>query len=91
MASRLSASVSTVPRWLSVTLSRMRRCLRAEAATFASAYTYRSALETIAAHERTHLQPADHQAFFAALDTPPEPTDRLRSAWARHRGTIASR
>ena len=52
---------------------------------------YRSAMETIAAHERTTLQPVDHQAFFAALDTPPEPTDRLRDAFTRHRKTIVSR
>ncbi|MBB4860572.1 uncharacterized protein (DUF1778 family) [Novosphingobium chloroacetimidivorans] len=52
---------------------------------------YRSAMETIAAHERTSLQPVDHEAFFAALDVPPAPTDRLRTAFARHRETIASR
>lgn len=50
---------------------------------------YRSAMETIAAHERTALQPVDHAAFFAALDTPPTPTERLRAAFARHRETIA--
>jgi len=52
---------------------------------------YRSAMETIAAHERTALKPVDHEAFFAALDTPQAPTDRLRSAFARHRETITSR
>ena len=52
---------------------------------------YQSALETIAAHERTVLQPVDHAAFFAALDTPPVPTVKLRAAFARHAGTIASR
>ncbi|MGF7146460.1 uncharacterized protein (DUF1778 family) [Sphingomonas zeicaulis] len=52
---------------------------------------YRSALETIAAHERTVLQPADHAAFFAALDNPPVPSDALRAAFARHKATIASR
>lgn len=51
---------------------------------------YRSAMETIAAHERTALQPVDHQAFFAALDTPPAPADRLRAAFVRHRKTIIS-
>jgi uncharacterized protein (DUF1778 family) len=51
---------------------------------------YRSAMETIAAHERTVLQPVDHAAFFAALDTPPAPTARLRNALARHRETIVS-
>ena len=52
---------------------------------------YRSALETISAHERTGLQPADHRAFFAALDTPAAPTDRLQEAFASHRETIVSR
>lgn len=52
---------------------------------------YRSALETIAAHERTVLLPVDHAAFFAALDQPPPPTDKLRAAVARHRKTVASR
>jgi uncharacterized protein (DUF1778 family) len=52
---------------------------------------YRSALETIAAHERTVLQPVDHAAFFAALDGPPAPTEKLKAAFARHRKTVASR
>lgn len=52
---------------------------------------YRSAMETIAAHERTALQPADHARFFAALDAPPAPTDRLRAAFDRHHETIAGR
>ena len=52
---------------------------------------YKSAMETIAAHERTVLQPADHVAFFAALDTPAAPTDKLRAAFTRHRQTIESK
>jgi len=51
---------------------------------------YQSALATIAAHERTALQPVDHDAFFAALDNPPAPTDKLRAAFLRHRDTVAS-
>ncbi|MDB5575734.1 MAG: hypothetical protein JWR80_910 [Bradyrhizobium sp.] len=51
---------------------------------------YQSAMQTIAAHERTTLQPVDHDAFFAALDNPPAPTDKLRKAFARHRDTVAS-
>ena len=51
---------------------------------------YRSAMETIAAHERTVLQPIDHAAFFAALDNPPAATDKLRTAFARHKETIAT-
>lgn len=52
---------------------------------------YKSAMETIAAHEHTVLQPADHIAFFDALDNPPVPTTRLRDAFARHRQTIDSK
>lgn len=52
---------------------------------------YRSAMETIAAHERTSLRPIDYAGFFAALDIPPAPTKRLRTAFARHRETIISR
>jgi uncharacterized protein (DUF1778 family) len=52
---------------------------------------YQSALATIAAHERTTLQPADHQAFFGALDKPPAPTEQLRAAFARHKTTVVSR
>jgi uncharacterized protein (DUF1778 family) len=52
---------------------------------------YKSALETIAAHERTALQPVDHDAFFAALDNPPAPTKKLREAFARHKEMIVSK
>ncbi|KFB11143.1 DUF1778 domain-containing protein [Nitratireductor basaltis] len=45
---------------------------------------YQSALQTIAAHERTTLQVVDHAAFFEALDTPPAPTEKLRAAYKRH-------
>lgn len=51
---------------------------------------YQSAMQTIAAHERTVLQPVDHAAFFTALDNPPEATDRLKAAFERHRTTIVS-
>jgi uncharacterized protein (DUF1778 family) len=50
---------------------------------------YQLALATIAAHERTILEPVDHAAFFDALDTPPEPTDALRAAFERHRAMPA--
>ena len=52
---------------------------------------YASALETIEAHERTFLAPVDHKAFFAAMDAPPAPSDKLRQAFARHRETVSSR
>ncbi|MCJ2092215.1 DUF1778 domain-containing protein [Methylobacterium sp. J-072] len=52
---------------------------------------YRAAVETIASHERTMLQPVDHAAFFATLDDPPPATEALRAAFDRHRATIVSR
>jgi uncharacterized protein (DUF1778 family) len=53
--------------------------------------TYRAAMETIATHEHTILDPVDHEAFFAALDHAPAPTEKLRAAFARHKATIASK
>lgn len=50
-----------------------------------------TAVETITVPQRTALGPADHEAFFAALDTPPTPTKKLRAAFARHREAIVSR
>lgn len=52
---------------------------------------YNSALETIAAHERTVLDPVDHAAFFSALDNPPAPAARLRDALLRYRATVAAK
>jgi uncharacterized protein (DUF1778 family) len=52
---------------------------------------YQAAMATIEAHERTALQPADHAAFFAALDKPPAPTEALRAAFRRHRKTVVSK
>lgn len=52
---------------------------------------YQSALETIAAHEHTVLEPVDHAAFFDALDTPPQPTEKLKGAFARHKSRILSK
>jgi uncharacterized protein (DUF1778 family) len=51
---------------------------------------YQAALATIAAHERTHLEPVDHEAFFAVLDAPPAPTKALRAAFRRHRETVGT-
>ncbi len=58
---------------------------------FTMSAAYNSALATIEAHERTSLDPADHAAFFSALDNPPPPTAKLREAFARHRATVTSR
>ena len=47
--------------------------------------------KTVAVPEHTGLQSADHEAFFAVLDTPPTPTEALRTAFSRHRETIVTR
>jgi uncharacterized protein (DUF1778 family) len=52
---------------------------------------YASALQTIAAHERTVLDPVDHAAFFDALDNPPEVAPALRDAFARHQRRVRSK
>lgn len=58
---------------------------------FTMSAAYRSALETIAAHERTTLEPVDHAAFFGALDAPPKPTGKLEAAFARHASRVRSK
>ncbi|AVF02886.1 MAG: DUF1778 domain-containing protein [Devosia indica] len=58
---------------------------------FTMSAAYRSALETIAAHERTVLEPVDHAAFFDALDNPSQPTARLKDAFARHKSRVLSK
>lgn len=58
---------------------------------FTMSAAYSSALETIAAHQRTTLQPIDHAAFFAALDNPPEPTEALRAAFEGLRTHVRSK
>lgn len=57
---------------------------------FTMSAAYSSALAAIAAHERTALAPVDHDAFFTALDAPPEPTPDLRKAFASHRARVRS-
>lgn len=80
------------------TKPRIKRAIQRAAAlagvddsVFAINAAYKSAMETIAAHERTTLQPVDHEVFFAALDNPSAPTDKLRAAFKRHGETIASK
>ncbi|PWW00100.1 uncharacterized protein (DUF1778 family) [Hoeflea marina] len=58
---------------------------------FTMTAAYASALETIAAHERTLLEPIDHAAFFDALDTPSSATPNLRDAFARHQARVLSK
>jgi uncharacterized protein (DUF1778 family) len=58
---------------------------------FAMSAAYKSALETIEAHERTMLSPKDYEAFFAALDRGMKPNAKLQAALDRHAATIVSR
>ena len=57
---------------------------------FTMTAAYKAALATLAAHEKTLLSAADHQAFFAALDQTPEPSDALRDAFKRHDRSVVS-
>ncbi|RUT91309.1 DUF1778 domain-containing protein [Mesorhizobium sp. USDA-HM6] len=52
---------------------------------------YRAAMEAIEAHERTTLRSVDQAAFFAAIDNPPGPTDRLRTSFDRYGKTVVSK
>jgi uncharacterized protein (DUF1778 family) len=58
---------------------------------FTMTAAYKAALEALAAHEKTLLSTADHEAFFAALDQAPEPRDALRDAFQRHTETVVSK
>lgn len=80
------------------TKPRIKRAIQRAAAlagvddsVFAINAAYKSALETITAHERTTLQPIDYKTFFAALDNPAAPTEKLRAAFIRHGETIVSK
>ena len=58
--------------------------------TFILGSAYRAAIETIRAHERTELASVDHEAFFAAIDAPADPSPALREAFLRHKARVAS-
>lgn len=80
----------TKPR-IKQTIQRAAALAGVDDSVFTMNAAYESALKTIEAHERSVLAPVDHIAFFAAMDAPPAPTDRLRAAFARHRETVSSR
>ncbi|ORE97998.1 DUF1778 domain-containing protein [Aurantimonas sp. 22II-16-19i] len=79
----------TKPR-IKQTIQRAAALNGVDDSVFTMTAAYEAALRTIAAHERTTLMPADHAAFFSALDNPPEPTDALRAAFSRYRATVDS-
>lgn len=39
--------------------------------------------------KRTDLRPVDHERFFEAMDSPPIPSDALRAAFRRKKGTTS--
>jgi uncharacterized protein (DUF1778 family) len=80
----------TKPR-IKATIQRAAALSGVDDSVFTMNAAYRAALDTIAAHEGTALQPVDHAAFFEALDAPPAPTDALRTAFTRHDRTIVSK
>ena len=50
--------------------------------TFVTTAAYDRARDAIANHQRTVLYDRDREAFLAALDAPPKPTDARREALA---------
>ena len=67
------------------TIQRAAALVGVDDSAFMISAAYQSALATIAAHEHTRLQAGDHEAFFSALDHPPEPTPALKAAFKRYR------
>lgn len=80
----------TKPR-IKETIQRAAALLGIDDSAFTMTAAYRSAQETIAAHERTILHPVDHATFFAALEEPQEPTEAMKAAFSRHGRTVQSR
>ncbi len=58
---------------------------------FAMSAAYKAALDMIALHERTMLQPEEYEAFFKALDEGAKPNAKLQAALDRHDATVISR
>ncbi len=79
----------TKPR-IKQTIQRAAALAGVDDSVFTMNAAYQSAMETIAAHENTVLQPEDHATFFAALDNPPAPTDALRAAADQYRRRVIS-
>ncbi len=76
---------------IKATIQRAAALSGVDDSAFTMSAAYQSALAMIAAHERTFLIAADHEAFFAALDNPPAPTEKLQDAFKRHRATVVSK
>lgn len=79
----------TQPR-IKKTIQRAAALSGVDDSVFTMSAAYQSAMETIAAHERTLLAPIDHAVFFQALDNPPEPNQKLRDAFVKRRSRVTS-
>jgi uncharacterized protein (DUF1778 family) len=58
---------------------------------FGASPAYQQSGETIAAYERTTLNPEDCAVFFDVLDNPPAPKPELAEAFARHERMVVSK
>ncbi len=54
---------------------------------FVSQAVAERAREVVDHHTTLRLSNRDRKAFLAALESPPEPSDRLKQAFARHKKT----
>jgi uncharacterized protein (DUF1778 family) len=66
-------------------IERAAQLERRKLTDFCVATLAEAARRTIAAHETLVLSAHDRRAFFNALVNPPEPSDRLRRAFAEHK------
>jgi uncharacterized protein (DUF1778 family) len=80
----------TKPR-IKQAIQRAAALMGVDDSVFTMTAAYSAALSTIANHERTLLLPADHAAFFGALDAPPVPSPALVAAFDRHKDGVISR
>ncbi len=70
---------------IKATIQRAAALSGVDDSSFTMSAALREAQRTIAAHDRTVLEPVDHLAFFAALDASSEPTEALSAAAERYR------
>ncbi|MYG27074.1 MAG: DUF1778 domain-containing protein [Boseongicola sp. SB0677_bin_26] len=72
-------------------ISRAATLSGVEVSSFVVSAAYKAAQRTIEAHKMTALESeVDRAAFFAALENPPEPNDRLKQAFALRGKLIAN-
>lgn len=69
-------------------IQRAAALLGVDETTFVTSVAYERARVALREHELTVLQPADRDAFLAALDAPPAATDALREAARLHKARV---